>query len=148
MSKRIVKAARRLLWECGFDRKKHRTADPERNHDRESVSAALLVELHDASLDVPKATKGLPWSIGQLKRRKDKDGFVRAILRLSVADLGVDVDCLNDASSEAITGEQSALEEISYRPVGVDGEDVLVEVCGNVDDWLQRHDEPGEEEAP
>ena len=149
MSKRLTTAARKVLCECGFDRKKHRTADPKANSDRVSVSAALLVALHDAAADVPKATKGLPWSVEELKRRKDKEGFVRAVLPLDIAELGVGVYCLNDVSSRAITGDESALEDISYRPVGVDGDSVLVEVTGNVDGWLQRHeDEPAEEEVP
>ena len=87
------------------------------------------------------STKGLPWDAKQLARHKDENGFIKAILALDMRKLGVDVDCLNDAVSEAITGNTSALEDISYRPVGVEGENVLVEVCGNVDDWLQRHDE-------
>jgi hypothetical protein len=50
-------------------------------------------------------------------------------------------DCLNDAVSRMVTGDESALEDIEYRPVGIKGEDVIVEVTASVESWRADHEE-------
>jgi hypothetical protein len=141
---RLDKAVKSVLRDAGFDRKVNRTADPKRNTDRKMVGVAYLVQLHDALCDRPKADK-LPLSVGQVKRRKDAEGFISAVVRLNLDELGVGIDCLNDAVSRDILGDDGGLEDISYRPVGVEREFVLVEVTGNVENWLERQE--GDEKA-
>ena len=146
MSNRLSKVAKRLLYECEFDRKKHRTTDPRANSDRLYVSAALAAQLHDAVKDMPKETQGLPFTVEQVERRKDKDGFIKAVLSFSLEDLSVGMDCLNDVVAEAILSDMTGLEDIAYRPVGIANDEVLVEVTGDVKEWLKRVNSSEEEE--
>ena len=78
-----------------------------------------------------------PLTVKQVERLA-KDNILTIVVPLSLDEVHVSVDCLNDAVSTMITGDESALEDVSYRPVGVKGEDVLVEVAANVKDWLNR----------
>lgn len=88
-----------------------------------------------------KPTK-LPLTVGQVNRLQDKKGFITVVVPLSMDELGVGKDCLNDVVSGWITGGvETALEDISYRPVGVKRDCVLVEVTGNVKNWLAEQED-------
>lgn len=65
-----------------------------------------------------------------------KDGRLTVRVLLNLDELGVDKNCLNDAVSEMITGDTTALEDISYEAVGVKDGSVIVEVTGSVANWL------------
>ena len=77
-----------------------------------------------------------PLTDKQARKMMDDGGFISVVVPLSIGDLGVGVECLNDAVSNMVLGDPSGLEDILFRPVGVKGEDVLVEVTGNVRNWL------------
>jgi hypothetical protein len=70
-------------------------------------------------------------------RRMAVNGELTVTVLLDLDELGVDRDCLNDAVSERITGGPEALEDISYVPVGVKGDSVIVKVCASVANWLE-----------
>ena len=61
-----------------------------------------------------------------------------------VANVGValwdlvehDLEWLNDYTSEQITGSTAALEDIGFKPVGVDGEEVVIQVTASVLTWI------------
>lgn len=58
---------------------------------------------------------------------------------ISLAELiNYDLDWLNNRVSQMITGDESALEEIYYLPVGVEGEGVILRVTASVQEWLMR----------
>ena len=77
-----------------------------------------------------------PLSKKQVEKRKNEEGFITVIVSLSLEELGVGVECLNDVVSDMVLGESSGLEDVSYSPVGIAGDEVLVEVTGNVGNWL------------
>ena len=144
---RIKRAAQAVLRNAGFDRRVNRQGNPKFNTDLKMVGTAYLVQLHDAICDVPKTTK-LPLTLEQVKRRKDKDGFIKVVFPFELSELMNSVDGINDSISSHISGgDDTMLEDISYRPVGVEGDMVLVEVSGNVTNWIARQEEPGEEEV-
>lgn len=58
------------------------------------------------------------------------------VLGISFSDLlGFDINSLNDYVDDTILGSASILSNISYRPVGADGDEVLVEVTGYIDEY-------------
>jgi len=65
------------------------------------------------------------------------------VVPLGLDELGVSRDCLNDAVSVMIAGDSSVLEDISYRPVGIKGDEILVEVTGSVGNWLSGQEDNG-----
>ena len=148
MKDRIHRAAQAVLRDAGFDRKVNRQANPKLNTDRKTVGVAYLVQLHDAIHDQPKPTK-LPLSVAQVRWMKNKEGFIKFVFPFELSELMNSVDCINSViSAHASGGDDSMLEDISYRAVGVVGRfrpesegDVLVEVTGNVSKWLAAQDE-------
>ena len=111
-------------------------------------------EALDVAVDLDKAIKSLEKSIatakdgriiskaltaGQVKKLA-KDGRLTVRVLLGLDELGVDRDCLNDAVSRMVAGDESALEDISYEPVGIKDGQVIVEVSASVEEWLKRED--------
>lgn len=78
-----------------------------------------------------------PLSAGQI-RKSAVDGRLTVAVLLGLDELGVDKDCLNDAVSRMVTGDESALEDISYEAVGVKDGSVIVEVNASVEGWLAK----------
>lgn len=87
-----------------------------------------------------KRTK-LPLSRQQIEDKADKDGDLSFFAELELSELMVDVDCLNCAMSEWLTGgDDTCLEDISYRMVQVEKNgNLLMEVKGNVTNWLKEN---------
>lgn len=73
-------------------------------------------------------------------------GWLTAVVRVDFHRmLAADFDDVNDLLSELVTGDESALTDIGAQAVGVadEGRTVLVEVTGNVTDWLAAEDAVG-----
>ena len=71
-------------------------------------------------------------------RKLVKHNALKAIVALDFDEIMTGIDCLNDAISTMICGNECSLEDISYKPVGVDKDgNVLVEVCGSIENWLE-----------
>ena len=80
-----------------------------------------------------------PLSAAQVKKLA-KDGRLTVRILLNIDELSVGRDCLNDAVSEMVAGDTTALEDISFQPVGVKDGSVIVEVTGSVANWLRQED--------
>ena len=70
-----------------------------------------------------------------------KNNALTAIVKLSFDDLqGVSRDCFNDAVSEMICGDETAMEGIDYSFVGVINNQyensVILSVSGSIENWL------------
>ncbi|MFZ4397440.1 MAG: hypothetical protein ACOYOU_17645 [Kiritimatiellia bacterium] len=78
-----------------------------------------------------------PLSAAQVKKLA-KDGRLTVRIPLDIDELSVGKDCLNDAVSRMVTGDESALEDISYEPVGIKDAQVVVEVDASVVEWLAK----------
>jgi hypothetical protein len=75
-----------------------------------------------------------PLTRNEIKARKDKDGFITAIIPVRLARLlERDIDELNDLADELILGDRGILTDTTYDPVGVDDENVLIRVRGKVE---------------
>jgi hypothetical protein len=113
-----------------------------------------IVEADDAlgvAVDLDKAVKALSRSVAGAKdvevlkrplsaeqiQKLAKDGRLTVRVLLDLDELGVARDCLNDAVSEMVTGDSTALEDMSYEPVGVKAGRVIVEVDADVTGWLE-----------
>ena len=108
---------------------------PDGKHDK--LPSALINGLVKAVARMPVAKLDkYPLSKKQVEKRKNEEGFITVIVSLSLEELGVGVECLNDVVSDMVLGESSGLEDVSYSPVGIAGDEVLVEVTGNVGSWL------------
>jgi hypothetical protein len=74
-------------------------------------------------------------------RKLVKHNALKAIVALDFDEIMTGIECLNDAVSTMICGNECSLEDISYEPVGVDKDgNVLVEVCGSIENWLEEKD--------
>lgn len=63
-------------------------------------------------------TKGLPWSIEQVKKNSEKGLFIKANIEVSLDEfLDMDINDLNDFADEKILKE-GTLSDISYKVVG------------------------------
>lgn len=139
MSERIRKAALAVLKDAGYNK----AYDPKGLKgppDGLIVSGNALYRLHEAAKAEPKAAK-LPLTAGQVKRMTGSNCFISVVVPLSLDELGVDKDCLNDAVSRMVLDDDSGLEDISYDAVGIDKDgNVLVRVTGDVENWLARQE--------
>lgn len=83
-----------------------------------------------------------PLTYKELRQMQKKDGGITATISFPWTDVG-DIDNLNDTASELITGNCCALEDISYKLVGADVEnqEILIEVTGTVENWLEEQEE-------
>lgn len=81
-----------------------------------------------------------PLTFKQIQARMGSDGYIKVILALSLDTLGVVRDDLDMLVSELITGSagalQGSMQGIFYKPVGIKGNNVLVEVSGSVSEWV------------
>lgn len=86
-----------------------------------------------------------PFTWKELRQMQEKDGCVKATISWPWDETG-DIDNLNDTASELITGNCCALEDISYKLAGcdVDKQEVLVEVCGSVENYLEELEDESE----
>lgn len=84
----------------------------------------------------------LPLTLTELRTMQNKEVNITAVIPFPWDEIG-DIENLNDTASELITGSSCALEDISYKLVGVniDTQEVLLEVCGSVENWLKDKDE-------
>jgi len=82
-----------------------------------------------------------PFTLDELRQMQHDNGSITAVISWPWDETG-NIDILNDNASELITGNQCALEDISYKLVGcnVEAQEVLIEVCGTVENWLTEHD--------
>ena len=78
-----------------------------------------------------------PLSAGRI-RKSAVDGRLTVAVLLGLDELGVGRDCLNDAVSMLVAGDELALEDISYEAVGVKDGSVIVEVDASVEGWLAK----------
>lgn len=77
---------------------------------------------------------GRAMTVEELRAAVDSDGFVATVVGVDLDDMvGVDLEHFLDNLSEWVTGSIAGLTDIGYKPVGVDGEQVLVEVTGCVE---------------
>lgn len=83
-----------------------------------------------------------PLTLAEMRAMQEAEGSITAVISFPWDGVG-DIEALNDAASELITGNECALEGMSYRLVGVDldKQEVLLEVCGTVEDWIAEQDE-------
>lgn len=79
-----------------------------------------------------------PLSTQELIDRKDENGFISENLVVPFFDLiDCDLETLNDEVSERITGSDCGLLDIEYRAIGITPDnEIIVEVTGNVQNWL------------
>lgn len=81
-----------------------------------------------------------PYTPEEARRIADADGGITAIVGLGFYSLlGADEDSLGDQVSEAVTGSDVGLTDITVEPVGVNGGDVLLRVTGSIAEWLDEH---------
>ena len=104
------------------------------------IPAENVTSLADAIKAVPKRTK-LPMTRKQIEKNADKDGNLSFFAEFELSELMVDVDCLNCAVSEWLTGgDDTCLEDVAYRMVQVEKNgNLLMEVSGNVSNWLKEN---------
>ena len=79
-------------------------------------------------------------TLQQLKQRteKDEDRYLTAVVAVPFDDLlDHGVEWLNDTASAMITGDDCALEDISYTLAGALADEVLIRVNGSILSWLQ-----------
>jgi hypothetical protein len=83
----------------------------------------------------------LPLCAKQIRKMKDKNGFIRLVVALEMGELMVPREELDTRMSQWVTGGDGSLfKDIAYCPLGVDDQEhVLVEIVGNVRDWLKEH---------
>lgn len=104
------------------------------------IPAENISALAEALSNVPKRTK-LPMTRKQIEKNADKDGNLSFFAEFELSELMVDVDCLNCAVSEWLTGgDDTCLEDVAYRMVQVEKNgNLLMEVSGNVSNWLKEN---------
>jgi len=83
----------------------------------------------------------LPLCAKQIRKMKDKNGFIRLVVALEMGELMVPREELDTRMSHWVSGGDGSLfKDIAYCPLGVDDQEhVLVEIVGNVRDWLKEH---------
>lgn len=81
-----------------------------------------------------------PLSIEELELLRNDAGQVNVVIPIRLDDIiNVDgVTAFNDMVSEKITGVESGLTDISAEAIGIQYEDILIEVTGNVSNFLGR----------
>lgn len=87
-----------------------------------------------------------PFTYKELRQMQEKDGCIKATISWPWDENTSDLEALNDYASEQITGSECGLEDIGYRLVGADVEkqEVLIEVCGSVENYLQELEDESE----
>jgi hypothetical protein len=95
---------------------------------------------------LPSEKDELPLTIEQIKARQTDDGYITAVVELSIDDLFDGIEFFNDKVSELITGSECGLTDISYQAVGAVNGSVLVEVTASVDEIIQEEDDFIQEE--
>jgi hypothetical protein len=95
-------------------------------------------ETIDATLTPKAITK--PYTKKEAKKLF-KNNHLKAVVALNFSEITSGIDAVNDAVSEMILGSPVALEDIDYKPVGVDkNENILIEVSGSIESWLENKD--------
>lgn len=93
-------------------------------------------------------TKGLPWSVKQVKKNMDKELFIKANIEVLLSELMVmNIIDLNDFADEKII-KTGTLSDISYKVVGhvtgkgydTVGGSVVLQVTAYVGDFLAEYD--------
>ena len=82
-----------------------------------------------------------PYTKKEARKLVNPHNILTAIIKMSFDDLqGVSRDCFNDAVSEMICGDETAMEGIDYYFVGVINNQyensVLLSVSGSIENWL------------
>jgi hypothetical protein len=84
-----------------------------------------------------------PFTLQEIKdfTSKDPDRYLTAVVAVDFDDLvDNDIEWLNDTVSELITGDEIALEDIGFKPVGAMDGEIYIEVTGSILHWLQEQE--------
>lgn len=95
-----------------------------------------------ATAGLPRKQLTEPMTDEQLRAAKDEDGYVTAIAGFDLDEIiDASIDACNELFSHAVTGDDDALEDISWEIVGHDGPvTVLLQITGTVDNYLERRE--------